>query len=464
MKQRRVMAALLTGCMVFGLAACGDGEKQESGADAGGSAENGAVSDAGGESEAAPAKEDTAGDAGEDTADKDPITVTWLNSYNEDGIAKWAEWVKETVEEKYPYITVDLQTYASDEIDQISKTRIASDDAPAIFGGFNTQEYVDAGYIYDLSNEPWLSNIQESVQSAGMVDGVLTQVPMDTNYYGVFYNKDIFDELGLEVPTTLTEFYAVCDTLKENDISPFCCGFGDIWTLQEQFSPIYMTLCMGGYGGFEADKEWYANKENLTSNYADDAAFARSFEILYSLTPYFSDDPMATDWQTARNMMATGEGAMIANGSWTMDGVLSINPDVTVSAFPMPVSEDPADSVFIAQPGSGPFCFNSEDPEMLDATLKVFEVMYSVESGQNYAEWGNKISTFNDVDMSFNTSVNDLMEYVNNGQAWSNGDITQYQGGGYGILQARLQEFLMKDSCDTEGFLKGMDDDFKAAY
>ena len=37
----------------------------------------------------------------------DPITVTWINSYNEDGISKWSEWVKEQVESEYPYITVD---------------------------------------------------------------------------------------------------------------------------------------------------------------------------------------------------------------------------------------------------------------------------------------------------------------------------------------------------------------------
>ena len=394
----------------------------------------------------------------------DPITVTWINCYNEDGISKWSEWVKEQVESEYPYITVDLQTYASDSVDQIVKTKIASDDAPGIFGGFNVQESVDAGYVYDLSNEEWISNIQEDVLSAGKFGDIQAEVPMDTNYYGLFYNKDIFTDLGLEVPTTLTELYAVCDTLKENGIAPFACGFGDIWTLQEQMSPIYMTLCMGGYGGFEADKTWYADKESLTDNFADDAAYARSFEILYSLKDYFSEDPMATDWATALNMVATGKAAMIANGSWTMDGVTGINPDVTMSAFPMPVSDDPADDVLIAQPGSGPLCYNSDDPEMLDACLKVFDVMYSVESGQKYAELGNKISTFKDVDMSFNTSCDELMEYVNNGQSWSNGDITQFQGGGYGIIQARLQEYLMKDECDTKGFLQALDDDFKAAY
>lgn len=356
-----------------------------------------------------------------------------------------------------------MQTYASDTVDQIVKTKIASDDAPAIFGGFSTQEYVDAGYIYDLSNEAWLSNIREDAAKAGMVDGVLTQVPMDTNYYGVFYRKDIFESLGLEVPETTEELYKVCDTLLENNIYPFCAGFADAWTIQEQLSPIYMTLCMGGYGGFEADKQWYINKDNLSSTFSDDAAFKKSAELVYALRDYFTPDPMATDWATAMNMMATGEGAMIVNGSWTMDGVTSINPEASVSAFPMPLSDDPKDSVFVAQPGSGPFCFNSEDPEMLDAALKVFEVMYSVESGQKYAELGNKLSTFKDVDMSFNTSFADLNAYVDAGKSWNNGDITQFQGEGYGILQSRLQEFLMKDSMDVDGFVGGMDADFRAA-
>lgn len=396
-------------------------------------------------------------------AEKDPITVVWLNSYNEDGIVKWAEWVKETVESQYDYITVQLETYSSDEIDTIVKTKIAGDDAPAIFGGFSEEEYVEAGYVYDLSGEDWVSNIQDDIIASGSKYGILSSVPMDTNYYGVFYNKDLFEEYNLEVPETLDELYAVCDTLVANDIAPFAAGFGDIWTLQEQFSPIYMTLCVGGYDGFEPNKTWYEDKETGASNFADDEAFARSAEIIYSLRDYFSEDPMATDWATALNMVATGKAAMAVNGSWTMDGVKSINPDINVSAFPMPLTNTPGDAVFVAQPGSGPLCFNSDDPEMLDATLKVFEVMYSVESGQNYAEWANKISTFKDVDMSFNTSFTDLMAYVADGKSWSNGDVTQFQGSGYSILQSRLQEFLMNDTMDVSSFLANMDSDFKAA-
>ena len=131
----------------------------------------------------------------------------------------------------------------------------------------------------------------------------------------------------------------------------------------------------------------------------------------------------------------------------------------------MPVSDDPADDVLIAQPGSGPrYAITLMIRKCWNACLKVFDVMYSVESGQKYAELGNKISTFKDVDMSFNTSCDDLMNYVNNGQSRSNGDITQFRGGGYGIIRARLVSISMKDGCDTEGFLQALDDDFKAAY
>ena len=36
----------------------------------------------------------------------------------------------------------------------------------------------------------------------------------------MYYNKAIFDKYGLEVPTTYDEYVQVCDTLKENGVTP----------------------------------------------------------------------------------------------------------------------------------------------------------------------------------------------------------------------------------------------------
>ena len=36
----------------------------------------------------------------------------------------------------------------------------------------------------------------------------------------MYYNRAIFDKYGLEVPTTYDEYVQVCDTLKENGVTP----------------------------------------------------------------------------------------------------------------------------------------------------------------------------------------------------------------------------------------------------
>src|SRR5690606_41415304 len=41
---------------------------------------------------------------------------------------------------------------------------------------------------------------------------------------GVFVNETLFDELGLSVPTTISEMEAVADVLLANGIQPFALG------------------------------------------------------------------------------------------------------------------------------------------------------------------------------------------------------------------------------------------------
>ena len=107
-------------------------------------------------------------------------------------------------------------------------------------------------------------------------------------------------------------------------------------------------------------------------------------------------------------------------------------------------------------------CFNTEAPELLDASLKVFEVMYSPESGQSYAELGNKISTFKNADLSFNPAFGDMQAYSADGLSWSKGGVTQFGSEGYNIFDSRVQEYLMKDSLDIEGLTAALDSDFAA--
>ncbi len=397
-------------------------------------------------------------------AEKNPVTVTWINSYSEEGILKWADWVKETVESMYPYITLQIETYSNDDGETIVKQKLISDDPPSIYKGRSGMEYIDAGYVYDLSNEPWVENIQDGIIQGmkELFEGTLAAVPMDTNYFGVFYDKDLFAAKGYEIPETLDEMYALCEQMVADGITPFATGFTAGWVIHNQVQVLYKPLCITGETIYPANPDWYTDLESGKTTFMGDAAYAEAAALMYSFKKYYTKDAFATDWATAMNMLATNQAGMIVNGSWTFDGILSINPDCNVSIFPFPCSNDPEDAKLLSAAMVDFMVYNYDDPEMMDATLKVVEVMYSLESGQNYAEWANKCSTFKDVDVSYNPVFEDLQNYVNAGKCVDTSGITEFGNEANTIHRTRLAEFLMSDTMDVEAFLSKMDADFAA--
>lgn len=60
-----------------------------------------------------------------------------------------------------------------------------------------------------------LENYSEALLDEGRREGGQYGVPLDANSFNALYNKDLFEQLGLSVPTTLSEFDHVCRTLQE---------------------------------------------------------------------------------------------------------------------------------------------------------------------------------------------------------------------------------------------------------
>ena len=106
----------------------------------------------------------------------------------------------------------------------VLQTKLASDDAPAIFdlaSNYDLGVYDEAGHLADLTGQPCLERVDSELLLEGQIDGVQKGVPIEITGYGVFYNEEVFAENSLEVPTTLSELKAVCETLSANGIQPF---------------------------------------------------------------------------------------------------------------------------------------------------------------------------------------------------------------------------------------------------
>lgn len=134
--------------------------------------------------------------------------------------------------EKQTNIRVNLQLIPAEQTTTVLQTKLAVDETPDII------QYNLASAVTDLNlernfeildNEPWASRIvnKDVLSSGGHLYSF--HVSQDTGMQGVVYNKQIFEELGLSLPTNYEEFLAICEKIKASGITPVFMPYKDAW-------------------------------------------------------------------------------------------------------------------------------------------------------------------------------------------------------------------------------------------
>lgn len=179
MKMKKVIAILLTAVSVVGLTACGGGTS-------------------------------TSGDGS-----KAIVRVATWREYDKE----YYEEVEKRFEDKYPQYDVQLE-FNTDEVsyEQNIQTDLVMGTAPDVFdlhASGNIQHYGESGLILDQSDMEWINNVGAEAKETVSWDGATYAFPLNYNYFGFVYNKEIFTQVGVEVPTTPEELVAVVNKLKD---------------------------------------------------------------------------------------------------------------------------------------------------------------------------------------------------------------------------------------------------------
>ena len=158
----------------------------------------------------------------------------------------------EALEEKFnaTHDDIELKIDSPNDAMTILKTRFIREDYPDIIGiggDINYSNFLDAEMLMDISDYEGLADIKESYLRT---DKELEFIPLDGTYAvpymanaaGVLYNRDIFEENGWTIPTTLDEFYALCDEIQDAGIQPLYFGFKDTWTCLAPWNAICVDL------------------------------------------------------------------------------------------------------------------------------------------------------------------------------------------------------------------------------
>lgn len=294
--KKRIVALMLCGAMlVTGLAGCGK-SKTTGGSEAGGSAkESTSTEEASGETKE---KKDGKG-----------VTLTFLAS--QDWVFDAEMQLGKQFEEETG-IKVDYQIVPSDQYYNLLMTKLNSGEGPDIFGGQSgtydivSQYNVEKNAI-DLSNEPWISSYSEfekgQTSTGGKVYGS-TYYDTTTDFY-VAYNKKIYEENGLKVPTTFEEFKTNCQTLLDKGVTPFFECVGDGWHH-------VMWFCEIG-GKYEDLVPGITEKLNNNEvKFSEVPEFKESLDQVKELADkgYFGDNYLSDEYADMPTALGTGEFAM----------------------------------------------------------------------------------------------------------------------------------------------------------
>jgi glucose/mannose transport system substrate-binding protein len=150
-----------------------------------------------------------------------------------------------------------------------------------------------------------LSEVLDNVS----VDGSVYAMPVNLHRENtLYYNKQIFADYGLTPPTTLAEFFDICETLEAAGVAPVATA-NQGWILRIMFN----TIAMGSMGP-EAYQAYFSGQETGESTALQQAIT----EYSSVLEQYVNADWNSAEfgWTQAAQAVFEGEAAMFLHGDW----------------------------------------------------------------------------------------------------------------------------------------------------
>ena len=274
-------------------------------------------------------------------------------------------------------IKVDFQIVPSDQYFNLLMTRLNNGECTDLFG-YQSNRFDNISQInaekncVDLSDQEWVTRLAPHIVPDLSVNGKVYGQPINdlSATWAMAYNKNIFADLNLEIPTTWDEFIAVCEAIKTAGITPVYESVQDGWHHTLWFT----ELCV------QIEEDFPGTAAKLSNN---EITFADNEQMILMLNQY-NDMVKAGYWgdevqymsnmyvDTARSILS-GEYAMTVYQQGLGGEIQAIDPSFDIEDigyFVIPLGDN---QVINANP-SGP-------------TRMIYSGSKHIEEAKMYLEW-----------------------------------------------------------------------------
>ena len=323
----------------------------------------------------------SAGGQGEAPAvDADAVTIEmWA-------IRELPEEFYERFREEHPEINLQVEEFSREDVRGVLSPALQSGDGPDVFSytpgpGFGGA-LARAGLVRPLEEYyerfGWYDKFYEWTYERETYDGTLYGIGDEPEILGVFYHMDIFEELGLEVPTTVPELLEAGEVLKEAGYIPMSFGNRAGWPAYHNFSMVANNMA----GLDVMDEVLFEGGSWDRPEFVDAVQLAFVDMVEAGMFP---DGVNAVSYDEANMLFFAKESAMNITGMWLLEQIINTvdDPD-NVGFFPFPAIE--AGGSILPPAGVGTSYYISAGSEHPDEAAKVLDFLFSDEMAHLRAE------------------------------------------------------------------------------
>ncbi len=416
--RKRAVVPVLMGVTLFALAACGQKETGNRNLVSGREEERETVYMFGPMEKSRPDAKNTARSAAD---------ITFMRAEDELNLTvEYRIYTAEDYQEKtYDEVLLDRARHYMDDL------YLMNPDSIRILG--------EEGKLADLSDLESAQNLREVVKTANTINGKLVAIPQEVVVYGLFVNKNMFDQYGLSLPEKPEDLMECCRVFKENGIeTPI--GANRWWLETIVLAQAYADLYNGGDTEALNDKETrYSDymrpgfeylKEMIDKGYID-ARAAYTYEAIEGEGPDFlaQKTPIVMAyWGAANSDTAYG------------------NPDFNMQVIGFPSDYGPMPVVSITGYG---ISAGAEHPEN---ARKVLDVITSDEALKLYSDINHVISPSVNVQVDCIDALKPLNDRINEGVCvlGANAGMELEQWGNTCLIVRELLNGASVDECMAE--------------
>ena len=277
--------------------------------------------------------------------------------------------------EKESGITVDLQVVPNSSARTLVQTRLRSGKGPDVFGydtgpGF-AGVLAKAGLLYDLTDHVKTADwgIYDWAKPAVTFSGKFYGIPDQIEQVGIYYNKDLFKQYGLEAPTTMAALETAAKKIKAEGKIPFASGDKDGWE-----GGHLLSMALASQVGADDMAKLISGETSWDS---DGVKSALSTWAGFQKAGYLPPSPNGIAYDNSNALFYSGKAAMNPTGTWLIQTLKDAAKfDVGFVNFPAPAGDA------VATTGLGSGTFMSSSTKNTTAALKLMDFLASDSHGQ----------------------------------------------------------------------------------